>query len=330
MFSCPITEIQEKMNKAAQEALPFLFAINYEQTEGVFIAHPLRQQEVLFRVPGYTNAQKKVKENSEIHEIYFEAFPESYAVYKKRFDIVLKALQKGDSFLTNLTIKTPIQTNLSLPEIFIKSQSPYALYIPEKMVCFSPEIFVRINEEGRISSYPMKGTIDGSLPEARETILNDYKESAEHFTIVDLIRNDLSMVSENVRVDRLRYIDELHTTKGSILQVSSEISGLISKDNTLGLGDILLRLLPAGSITGAPKPSTQAIIDAAECEPRGYYTGVFGYFDGKVLDTAVMIRFIEQEGDAYYFRSGGGITANSKAEKEYNEAIQKVYLPFNN
>ena len=78
-------------------------------------------------------------------------------------------------------------------------------------------------------------------------------------------------------------------------------------------------LLPAGSVTGAPKKRTVELITAIEPEPRGYYTGVFGVFDGKNLDSAVMIRLIEERTDGYYYRSGGGITYRSVAEQEYQE-----------
>lgn len=94
------------------------------------------------------------------------------------------------------------------------------------------------------------------------------------------------------------------------------------------MGDILFDMLPAGSVSGAPKSSTLRIIREAEGEPRGYYTGVFGYFDGQTLDSAVLIRFIEEEQGRMYFRSGGGITAYSDCRSEYEEVIEKVYLPF--
>ena len=87
-------------------------------------------------------------------------------------------------------------------------------------------------------------------------------------------------------------------------------------------------MLPAGYVSGAPKPATLDIIREAESEPRGYYTGIFGYYDGKELDTAVMIRFIEQFDGRYYFRSGGGITAYSDCESEYKEVLSKIYLPI--
>ena len=174
----------------------------------------------------------------------------------------------------------------------------------------------------------MKGTIDARVLDAERVILEDYKERAEHYTIVDLIRNDLNRVAERVRVPRFRYIDRLGTSNGEILQVSSEVAGDLTGDCFSRLGDIVFGLLPAGSISGAPKPSTLNIIARAEKEPRGYYTGVFGYFDGEGFDSAVMIRFIEQRDGKFYFRSGGGITINSDREAEYKEVLEKVYLPF--
>jgi para-aminobenzoate synthetase component 1 len=94
------------------------------------------------------------------------------------------------------------------------------------------------------------------------------------------------------------------------------------------LGDMLVSLLPAGSISGAPKQKTLDIIAKAEQEKRGYYTGVLGYFDGEKLDTGVMIRFIEQIGNRYFYRSGGGITTQSDVDMEYEEMIDKVYVPI--
>ncbi|MFA6863615.1 MAG: chorismate-binding protein, partial [Dysgonamonadaceae bacterium] len=94
------------------------------------------------------------------------------------------------------------------------------------------------------------------------------------------------------------------------------------------LGDILFSLLPAASLTGSPKTKVREYIRLTEGEPRGYYCGVAGYFDGKTLDTAVLIRLIETEGENMFFRSGGGLTRDSICEKEYQEVLNKIYLPF--
>jgi para-aminobenzoate synthetase component I len=123
-------------------------------------------------------------------------------------------------------------------------------------------------------------------------------------------------------------IDCLQTNKGPILQTSSEICGTLPEDYTAHLGDIIFRLLPAGSITGAPKPKTVEIIAQAEDYRRGFYTGIMGHYADGQLDSAVMIRFIEQENGQLHFKAGGGITAKSRWESEYNEVIQKIYVPI--
>jgi para-aminobenzoate synthetase component 1 len=143
-----------------------------------------------------------------------------------------------------------------------------------------------------------------------------------------LIRNDLSRVSKHVSVNNFRYIDQICTEHGNILQVSSEISGQLEPDYHKNIGALLAALLPAGSITGAPKKRTMEIIHTAEEYSRGYYTGIFGIFDGHQLDSAVMIRFIEKTKEGYLYKSGGGITIFSKEEKEYNELIKKIYVPI--
>jgi len=145
-----------------------------------------------------------------------------------------------------------VETNLLPEELFHLSDAPFKIWLKNQFVCFSPEIFVRIND-GIITSYPMKGTIDANIENAEQLLLTDEKEVAEHHTIVDLIRNDLSMVAIDVQVDRLMYIDRISTNKGDLLQMSSQISGKLPNDYRQSIGTILARLLPAGSICGAPK-----------------------------------------------------------------------------
>jgi para-aminobenzoate synthetase component 1 len=135
------------------------------------------------------------------------------------------------------------------------------------------------------------------------------------------------MVSTNVAVTRFRYLDRIHTNRGDLLQMSSEISGDLPADYLSRLGDILFTLLPAGSVTGAPKKKTVQIIRKVEVYERGFYTGIFGYFDGKDLESAVSIRFIEETADGLVFKSGGGITALSDIRSEYEEMIKKIYVP---
>lgn len=257
----------------------------------------------------------------------FNKHPIPFSDFREAFNKVIHQINIGNSFLTNLTFRTPIETNLSLEEIFNYSRAKYKVLVPDQFVVFSPETFVQIKKDS-IYSYPMKGTIDASIAKAESVILDDVKEKAEHVTIVDLIRNDLSQVAKNVKVTKFRYLDELRTNDKKLLQVSSEVEGDLPEDWKENLGTILSKLLPAGSISGAPKPETIKIIQEVEKHDRGFYTGICGHFDGESLDTAVMIRFIQQQDDQLIYCSGGGITSFSQAEKEYQEMVDKVYLTF--
>lgn len=319
-----LTEFTRQLNEWGKTGTPFLFLIDFElQKPLAFRLEAIDPAVLRFNLNGFTNHQITPHSNNQVE---IRSSPISLPAYQQKFEKVYKHLAYGDSFLTNLTIRTPIEVNKSLDELFVLSEAKYKLFYRNEFLVFSPESFVKI-KKGRIFSYPMKGTIDASVPNAEAIILSDQKEMAEHITIVDLIRNDLSMVAENVCVSKFRYIDKIKTHAGTLLQVSSEIVGDLPLGFQEHIGTILVSLLPAGSVSGAPKRKTVEIIQDAEGEARGYYTGVMGYFDGEHLDSAVMIRYIEQVSNKLYYRSGGGITTQSTCEKEYQEALAKVYVP---
>lgn len=313
------SEIFERMNELGAQKIPFLFIIDFLKESGEIIPLDELNDEIQYSIHSDSEEFKS--------EIKLNKKPISFEEYEAQFDLVKKNILLGNSYLTNLTCATPIEINLNLEEIYRYSRAKYKLFWREKFVCFSPETFVKI-ENGKIYSYPMKGTIDASVENAEEKILSDEKEMAEHYTIVDLIRNDLSQVAKKVTVEKFRYIDEISTHDRKILQVSSEISGELPENFNQNLGTIFDKLLPAGSICGAPKKKTIEIILDAENYNRKFYTGVFGIFDGKNLDSAVMIRFIENTENGLVFKSGGGITSQSNTNDEYNEMIQKVYVPI--
>jgi para-aminobenzoate synthetase component I len=315
------------MNQLGQQRVPFLFIIDFKgQAPMVMPLTDIDNQHLKYSINGCGNAPLNKTETA-AQDIVFKKHPIGFEVFETRFNMVMGHLKKGNSYLVNLTCPTPIETNLSLEQIFNLSRAPYRLWLNGKMVVFSPETFVKI-QGNRIYSFPMKGTINAALPNAHETILTDFKEMAEHATITDLIRNDLSLVANHVKVDKYRYVDTIKTHQGELLQVSSQISGELLPNWPEQVGDILFALLPAGSISGAPKAMTVNIINQAEQYQRGFYTGIFGLFDGHSLDSGVMIRFIEQTPQGLIFKSGGGITVYSNARDEYNEMIEKVYLPF--
>lgn len=321
----PAEKVFELMNAFGSNYQPFLFGIDYEVKNGFFLEPAAASEKgIYFNINGLGNQLSSDEKTSIINLV---KHPVDQSLYIKAFGIVHRNLIEGNSYLTNLTFPTAIDLNIKLPEVFSRSIARYRLLYKDEFVVFSPEIFVQI-AGGNIRSFPMKGTIDASLPDAEKSILSDPKETAEHNTIVDLIRNDLSMVASEVKVDRFRYIEKIVTHEKSLLQVSSEISGILPSNYHTELGTIFRKLLPAGSISGAPKKKTLQIIHEAETYSRGFYTGVFGYFDGSTLDSGVMIRFIKNENGKLIFCSGGGITANSNPITEYNELIDKIYVPF--
>jgi len=341
------------MNDLGKRREPFLFLIDFEeQTPIVLSLAEIDPAALRYDFNGLTNAPRRRGLRPPAVEI--QPAPVSFETFRRAFDRVQAELRAGNTFLLNLTARTPITLPLGLDEVFQFSEARYKFWwktTPEnsssekapllgglggtgrrefpaitEFVCFSPEPFVRV-EGTRIATFPMKGTLPASQG-ARARLLADPKEEAEHYTIVDLLRNDLSQVARRVRVERFRYIEEVTTHRGPLLQASSELAGDLPENWPDTLGDWLFRLLPAGSVSGAPKQKTVEIIREIEGQPRGFYTGVAGIFDGKTLDSAVLIRFIERRGAGLAFRSGGGVTFQSDPEAEYRELLAKIYVPI--
>ena len=326
-------EIIDELNRLGAGDEPFLFVIDY-LGEHAYVRRlgEVDAEECLYDINGRSNvAGQEVTDRRE--PLLWEARMPGREEYRRSFEVVRRNIIAGNSYLANLTCQVPVCCNLPLRDLFLRAWGRYRLYLKSApgsgagVVCFSPEPFVRI-DHGRISSFPMKGTMDASLPDARRVLMADHKEACEHATIVDLIRNDLSRVATDVRVDRYRYMEVLHTHRGDLLQTSSQISGRLPADYRAHLGDILAAQLPAGSITGAPKEATMRIIAEAEGYSRGFYTGVMGICDQGNVDSAVMIRFLEENEQGLFYKAGGGITAMSDCESEYEEVARKVYLPI--
>jgi para-aminobenzoate synthetase component 1 len=252
--------------------------------------------------------------------------PLNYEEYTEKFNQVQQHIRAGNTYLLNLTQPTPLTSNHTLYEIYTMANAPYKLRVGEEFVCFSPEPFITI-EGNRIHTYPMKGTIDATLQNAVDQIINNPKELAEHTMIVDLLRNDLGIVSKDIKVEKFRYITTIEIGNKRLHQVSSHISGQLENNWKENIGEILHELLPAGSISGTPKKKSVEIIEKVEGYERGYFSGIFGYFDGMNLYSAVSIRYIEQTKEGLVYKSGGGITADSTALSEYQELMDKIYIP---
>ncbi|MDX9795474.1 MAG: aminodeoxychorismate synthase component I [Arcobacteraceae bacterium] len=310
---------QEKLNYYGSLKEPFFFMISYDLTQSVVC--PLK------KLPPFIKYEINKKVNSSNQNLVLKKYPMAFKTYQKKFQALQEQIRAGNSYLLNLTAKTRIETALSLDEIYDKAASKFKLQYKDQFVCFSPEQFVQI-KNNTIFTFPMKGTIDAKIKNAKQLILNNEKEKAEHIMVVDLLRNDLSIVAKKVRVKKFRYVESLQAGNKTLLQVSSKIEGTLPKNWHEMVGDIIIKLLPAGSITGTPKKKTVEILKGIEKYNRGFYTGIFGVYDGKNLNSAVMIRFIEKsKNNRYFYKSGGGITCDSDCFSEYQELIDKIYIP---
>lgn len=317
--------MKEYINRLGSERKPFFFIISYDTSESIVVPFDELDDSIKFEMDGFGISEKRQKANQKT--FIFEKFPQDFEIYAKKFNLLQSEIRAGNTYLANLTMPTPINSNLSLLDIYEQSKAKFKLYFKDSFVVFSPERFIKI-KDNTIETFPMKGTIDASVKNAKEKILNSQKELAEHTMVVDLLRNDLSIIAKRVRVEKFRYVDEVKTAQKTLLQVSSHIKGELEDNWNENIGTILFSLLPAGSITGAPKKKTIEVLKKIENYDRGFFSGVFGYFDGKALDCAVMIRFIEKKDNKLIFKSGGGVTTDSDAKQEYNELIEKVYVPI--
>jgi len=310
---------KELLNFYGEKKEPFFFITNYNKTQ--FEVHPLNNlpKDIIFQISDNPNIIK--------HKTILNKRHIDFNEYTKKFNSLKNEIINGNTYLANLTSETKVTTSLCLNEIYTLANAKFKLNYKNKFVCFSPERFCEIINN-KIYTYPMKGTIDANIKDAKKIILNDQKELAEHTMIVDLLRNDLSIVSKNVKVDDFRYVENIKAGEKELLQVSSKISGELETTWENHIGDIITSLLPAGSITGTPKKKTIEILDKIENYDRGYFTGIFGVYDGKQLDSGVIIRYIEKTSpNNYIYKSGGGITSDSCVKKEYQEMCDKVYIP---
>ncbi len=309
----------DRLSYFASRNIPFLFYSDFNGEKiHVYPLSELKQRGIAYAIKQancHTPKNKKLIKR-----------PIPYHTYKKKFDHVISQIKNGNTYLLNLTQPTEIVTDLTLQEIFDTADAPFKLHVTNHFVCFSPEPFVTINNN-TIRTFPMKGTIDASIKDAKASILSNQKEMAEHVMVVDLLRNDLGMVAKDIAVETFRYIQQINAGDKALLQVSSKIRGTLPNTWKADLGNIIKTLLPAGSITGAPKRSTVQIIEDIEGYHRGYYSGIFGVFDGNKLESSVMIRFIEKTKKSLIYKSGGGITLDSNPKEEYQELIDKVYIP---
>ncbi|MEG6616368.1 anthranilate synthase component I [Peptococcaceae bacterium 1198_IL3148] len=206
--------------------------------------------------------------------------------------------------------------------------SPYMVFMQNgdvQLISTSPETLVRL-QNGILSTFP----IAGSRPRGKNSeedkalereLLADEKELAEHNMLVDLARNDLGKISKYSSVHVANY--KMVQRYSKIMHITSEVEGCI-KEGKDAL-DAIEALLPAGTLSGAPKIRACQIIEELEKEPRGIYGGAIGYIDftGN-MDICIAIRMAVKKNDKVHIQVGGGIVADSIPEKEYEESENKA------
>ena len=189
----------------------------------------------------------------------------------------------------------------------------------------SPETLVRL-QDGRLTTFPVAGSRPRGKDEAEDEalvkdLLSDEKELSEHNMLVDLGRNDLGRIAEFGTVDVTKYMMIHKYSK--IMHICSQVEADIRSD--ADALDAVKSVLPAGTLSGAPKIRACEIIDELESEPRVIYGGALGYLDfSGNLDTCIAIRMAVKKDGKVYVQAGGGIVADSRPRLEYEESGNKA------
>ena len=248
-----------------------------------------------------------------------------------------KHIYEGDIFQIVLSnrLSAPFEGSLFNTYRMLRTvnPSPYMFYFSGtdvEVAGASPETLVKL-EDGILHTFPLAGTrprgksIEEDMELERE-LLKDEKELAEHNMLVDLGRNDLGKISEfgTVEVEKLHSIERY----SHVMHIGSTVRGKIKEDKDAL--DAIEAVLPAGTLSGAPKIRACQLIGELENNKRGIYGGAIGYIDftGN-MDTCIAIRIAYKKNDTVFIRSGAGIVADSDPEKEYQECINKAKAVVN-
>ena len=241
-------------------------------------------------------------------------------------------IHEGDIFQVVLSNRLEAEAEGSLFDAYrvLRSinPSPYMFYFSSddiEIAGASPETLVKL-QDGTLFTFPLAGTRPrGQTPEEdvrlERELLQDEKELAEHNMLVDLGRNDIGRISEfgTVKVEKYLSVERF----SHVMHIGSTVKGTIRQDqNAL---DAIGAVLPAGTLSGAPKLRACEIIDELENNKRGIYGGAVGYIDftGN-MDTCIAIRMVYKKNSKVFVRSGAGIVADSVPESEYQECINKA------
>ena len=246
-------------------------------------------------------------------------------------------IYEGDIFQIVLSnrLEAPFEGSLLDTYRYLRTinPSPYMFYFSGtdvEVAGASPETLVKL-ENGVLHTFPLAGTRPrGKTPEEDKQLeaelLVDEKELAEHNMLVDLGRNDLGRVSKFGTVEVERYMDVLHFSH--VMHIGSTVRGEIRDDKDAL--DAIEAVLPAGTLSGAPKIRACQLIDELEDSKRGIYGGAIGYIDftGN-MDTCIAIRIAYKKNGKVFVRSGAGIVADSVPPTEYQETLNKAQAVIN-
>ena len=252
--------------------------------------------------------------------------------YKRAVDKMIRYIIEGDIYIANMTQQLTIESEKPPLDVFYdlrkNNPSPFGGYLDfgdYQIVCASPERFLKMKDH-HVNTRPIKGTRKrGATPEEdeqlRQELADSGKDKSELLMIVDLERNDLNRVCKpgSVKVTELFTVE----TYATVFHLVSDIEGTLEADKNVM--DLLEATFPGGSITGAPKYRAMEIIDESEHGKRNLYTGSIGYLtlDGS-CDFNIVIRTALHKNGKYHLGVGGGITAESDLEFEYEETLQKA------
>ena len=277
-------------------------------------------------INGKSHKSEPLKLKSEIKPLFTKV------EYCSMVEKAKKYIYDGDIFQVVLSNRLEAEAEGSLFDTYrilrTENPSPYMFYFSSddvEIAGASPETLVRL-DNGVLHTYPLAGTRPRGKSENEDLalkydLLSDEKELAEHNMLVDLGRNDIGRISKIGTVEVDKYMEVQYFSK--VMHIGSSVKGELADDKDAL--DAVDSILPAGTLSGAPKLRACEIINELENNKRGIYGGAIGYLDfSGNLDVCIAIRLAVKKNGKLFIRSGAGIVADSVPEKEYQECINKA------
>ncbi len=346
-----ITDLDGRLRQGWEKGQHAVLFADYEfgfelqslpEQAGRLVLHWFEQKEKISDPMGWL----QTREQAQLSGISTPIFQTGQVDYHRAITEIKSAIARGDCYQINYTNRLYFEAYGDPIRLYrrLRQPVPYAALasLPDKAgqaewtLCFSPELFLRVEPDGSMMTEPMKGTApasDNGEDAAAQVLRNDLKNRAENIMIVDLLRNDLGKIAKTGSVD----VPEPFKVNrfGSVWQMTSAIYA--QAKSGIGAADVLQAAFPCGSITGAPKRMSMQLIRQLESSTRGLYTGSIGHlqpcdsglgFSGvlNVVIRTVQLRKKEEEAALWrgVYGVGSGIVWDSDAEAEYTECGWKA------